>query len=153
VRIRFAAADGEALPFADKSFDAVWGNAILHHLDLQRAGRELFRVMKPGGTAVFCEPWGGNPVLGFARRRLPYPGKERTPDEQPLTARALEPLREVFPALSVRGFQLLGMVRRVWRRRLPCRALDRIDEHLLRAFPALGNWCRYAVIVLRKSDA
>src|SRR5215218_6106134 len=36
-------ADGEHLPFPDASFDAVWGNAILHHLDLTRAGRELRR--------------------------------------------------------------------------------------------------------------
>jgi len=48
---------------------------ILHHLDLTVAARELRRVLRPGGVAVFCEPWGGNPLLNFARRRLPYAGK------------------------------------------------------------------------------
>jgi SAM-dependent methyltransferase len=128
----------------------VWGNAILHHLDLEKAGRELLRVLKPGGVAVFCEPWGGNPLLSFARRRLPYPGKDRTPDETPLTRHDLAPLRAIFPSMEVRGFQLLGMVRRVWRNRLLCGTCDTIDAALLRLLPGLRNWCRYAVIALRK---
>lgn len=150
VAVECVTADGEELPFESGAFDAVWGNAILHHLDLARAGRELHRVMRPGGVAVFCEPWGGNPLLAFARHRLPYPGKDRTPDEVPLTQRDLAPLRATFPGLEVRGYQLFGMVRRVWRNRLVCRTADAADAALLAAAPALGNWCRYAVVVLRK---
>jgi SAM-dependent methyltransferase len=153
VRIACTVADGEELPFADAAFDVVWGNAILHHLDLARAGRELFRVMKPGAVAVFCEPWGGNPLLSFARKRLPYRGKDRTPDEQPLTRRALRPLRDIFPNTTVQGFQLLGMIRRVWNSPRICRMLDRADARLLRWLPPLANWCRYAVITLRKPTA
>jgi SAM-dependent methyltransferase len=141
-------ADGEALPFPDHSFDAVWGNAVLHHLDLAKAGRELRRVLKPGGVAVFCEPWGGNPLLAFARRFLPYPGKDRTPDERPLTRRDLAPLREFF-AVGVEGHQLLGMVRRAWPGRRMIRLLDAADARLLRACPPLWNWCRYVVLTLR----
>ncbi|MBY0513887.1 MAG: class I SAM-dependent methyltransferase [Gemmataceae bacterium] len=152
VCVTFTVADGEELPFPAASFDAVWGNAVLHHLDLTRAGRELVRVLKPGGVAVFCEPWGGNPLLGFARRFLPYPAKARTPDEVPLTRRDLAPLRAVFPVVEVKGYQLFGMLRRLWRaggvsdRRNP---LDSIDRVLLRRFPSLGNLCRYVVLTLR----
>lgn len=149
MRVQCVTAAGEELPFPDAAFDAVWGNAILHHLDLAKAGRELRRVLKPGGVAVFCEPWGGNPVLAFARRRLPYPGKDRTPDEHPLTAKDLRPLRAIFPRVEVEGFQLLGMVRRVWRNRRVCRVLDATDAKLLRFCPPLANWCRYVVITLR----
>ncbi|MCX7699757.1 MAG: class I SAM-dependent methyltransferase, partial [Gemmataceae bacterium] len=78
VRVECIQADAHVLPFADASFDAIWGHAVLHHLDLHRAGRELRRVMRRGGVAVFCEPWGGNPWLEFARKYLPYPGKDRT---------------------------------------------------------------------------
>lgn len=149
VSATFVAADAEHLPFPDATFDAVWGNAVLHHLDLDRAGAELRRVLKPGGVAVFCEPWGGNPVLAFARRRLPYPGKDRTPDEHPLRPHDLAPLRRHFPGLTLDGFQLLGMVRRVWPGRT-VRLLDVIDTRLLRFTPTASNWCRYVVLTLPK---
>src|SRR3954465_13331049 len=48
-------ADAEALPFADASFDLVFGHAVLHHLPaLDRAWREIHRVLAPGGIAVFA---------------------------------------------------------------------------------------------------
>jgi SAM-dependent methyltransferase len=146
----FRQADAERLPFPDRSFDAAWGCAILHHLDLRRAATELRRVLRPGGVAVFCEPWGGNPLVEFARRHLPYPGKHRTPDERPLQARDLGPLREVFADLRVRGFQLLGMARRLVRRESPTGGwLDRWDDILLSRWPPLEKMCRYAVLRLR----
>lgn len=148
VTLRLVQADGERLPFADASFDRVWGNAVLHHLDLDRAGRELRRVLRPGGVAVFCEPWGENPILNWARRRLPYPGKHRTPDERPLRRRDLRTLKRIFPNLEVSGYQLLSMVRRAlpWPRLVA--PLERLDAALLRGVPGLQHFCRYVVLTL-----
>ena len=43
------------LPFRDSSFDLVFGHAVLHHLpDLPAAFAEFHRVLRPGGTLVFC---------------------------------------------------------------------------------------------------
>jgi SAM-dependent methyltransferase len=150
VAAHFVAADGHRLPFADASFDRVWGNAILHHLDLTQAATELHRVLRPGGVAVFCEPWGDNPLLNFARRRLPYPGKGRTPDEQPLANRDLATLRRVFPTLEVRGYQLLSMLRRVLHRGWLVRLCERGDAYLLPRFRAMQRFCRYAVLTFRR---
>jgi SAM-dependent methyltransferase len=48
-------ADAEALPFEDESFDLVLGHAVLHHLpDLDHAWREIHRVLRPGGVALFA---------------------------------------------------------------------------------------------------
>ena len=47
--------DAERLPFPDESFDLVLGHAVLHHIpDLNRAASEFMRVLRPGGTVVFC---------------------------------------------------------------------------------------------------
>jgi SAM-dependent methyltransferase len=151
VNIAFLQAYAEHLPFADGSFARVWGNAVLHHLDLRLAVRELHRILQPGGIAVFCEPWGENPLLGWARRRLRYHGKERTPDEQPLRRRHLRLLREVFPSLQIEGYQLLSMARRVLRSGRIVSGLEWCDARLLRLAPSLSRFCRYVVLTLRRS--
>ena len=95
VTVDWVRANAEHLPFPDGSFDRVWGNAILHHLDIGRAADELRRVLRPGGIAVFCEPWGDNPLLRWARRRLQYPGKQHTPDESPLKRLVMKAVENV----------------------------------------------------------
>jgi SAM-dependent methyltransferase len=150
VSLNLVQAPGECLPFADGSFDRIWGNAVLHHLDLGQAGRELRRVLAPGGVAVFCEPWGENPLLGWARRRLTYLGKGHTADEQPLRRRDVRLLAQSFPDLQWEGFQLLGMARRVLRPGRLLAGLTWCDSRLLRCMPALQRWCRYVVLTLRK---
>jgi SAM-dependent methyltransferase len=149
VRIHFVQANGELLPFADGTFDRIWGNAVLHHLDVGNAGRELYRVLKPGGFAIFCEPWGGNPFLNWARQRLPYPGKARTPDEQPLRGQHVALLRDIFSSVEVSGYQLFAMARRVLGRGKIIDYLTRCDTMLLGKFPALKRYCRYVVLKLR----
>ncbi|MFN4260638.1 MAG: class I SAM-dependent methyltransferase [Gemmataceae bacterium] len=142
-------ADGERLPFADHVFDAIWGNAILHHLDLTKALPELRRVLRPGGVAVFCEPWGGNPLLNLVRERLPYPGKERTPDEQPLRMHQVRLLRRFFPRMEAQGYQLFSMVRRVLPVNRLVLGLDWMDRQLLPRAAGLQRFCRYVVFTLR----
>lgn len=62
-------ADAESLPFADDSFDLVVGHAVLHHIpDVERALREVLRVLRPGGRFVFA----GEPTRhgDYVARRL-----------------------------------------------------------------------------------
>jgi SAM-dependent methyltransferase len=151
VAIDLVQADGERLPFADGSFDRVWGSAVLHHLDLERAAAELQRVLRPGGVAVFCEPWGENPLLDWVRRRLPYPGKQRTRDERPLRRADLGPLRAAFPGLVVEGHQLLAMARRLLGPGRISRGLEWCDARLLKRLPGLSRYCRYVILVCRQA--
>jgi SAM-dependent methyltransferase len=65
--VSFSAADASNLPFATDTFDAVVGNAVLHHLPLDRALPELLRVLKPSGRFCFAEPNQLNPQV-FAER-------------------------------------------------------------------------------------
>jgi 2-polyprenyl-3-methyl-5-hydroxy-6-metoxy-1,4-benzoquinol methylase len=150
VAVDFVQADGQRLPFHDDSFDRIWGNAILHHVDLEVAAGELRRVLRPSGVAVFCEPWGGNPLLNWARNTLPYPGKERTAGEQPLQRRHVQILRRTFASVEIRGYQLLSMARRLTARRRLVAGLDWCDTMLLTRVPALQMYCRYVVLTLRR---
>jgi SAM-dependent methyltransferase len=53
--VETAACEASELPFDDRSFDLVFGHAVLHHLpDLDAAFREFRRVLRPGGVLAFC---------------------------------------------------------------------------------------------------
>jgi ubiquinone/menaquinone biosynthesis C-methylase UbiE len=87
--------DAEHLPYKGSSFDVVYGSSVLHHLDLDRALGEVFRVLRPGGRCVFTEPNIVNPQvavmfhLGLTKR---YFGV--SPDEMAVSRfRALRALR------------------------------------------------------------
>ena len=47
-------ANGEALPYADASFDVVYGHGVVQYTaDAPKLIREMHRVLKPGGTGIF----------------------------------------------------------------------------------------------------
>jgi len=53
LQIRVVEERGESIPFADGSFDLVYGRALLHHVaDLDRTCAEVQRVLKAGGRFV-----------------------------------------------------------------------------------------------------
>lgn len=66
-RRRLVRADARALPFADGSYDFVYGINAIHHLlsedAQQRALREIVRVLRPGGAFLLHEINTNNPVF------------------------------------------------------------------------------------------
>jgi SAM-dependent methyltransferase len=125
--VRVASADVERLPFPAGTFDAVVGNAVLHHLRLERAVPELLRVLAPGGRFCFAEPNMLNPQV-FLERNVRWIGRllDNSPGE---TAFVRWRLRRQLEALGlaqvrVRPFdflypltprRLIGMVERLGR--------------------------------------
>lgn len=50
----FVVMNGEQLQFADNSFDVVYAHGVLQYTaDAQQMVNELYRVLRPGGTAIF----------------------------------------------------------------------------------------------------
>ena len=171
-RIRFHVSPGESLPFEEESFDAVFGHDVLHHLDLERAGEEIKRVLRPGGRAVFVEPLGHNPIINLFRNLSP---ETRTPDERPLRFRDFSRLGRGFAALRHREFQMTTLSLFLWfyfveradpnkvrywkkiiveaeKYRRAFSVLNRIDRALLAVFPPAGRLCRMTVLVMERSS-
>ncbi len=67
----FRKADAMQLEFPDSSFDVVFGSSILHHLDMDRSLKEIFRVLKNGGRMVFAEPNMINPQI-LIQKNIPF---------------------------------------------------------------------------------
>lgn len=83
----FHCMDAHKTTFEDKSFDLIVGRAILHHLDYKVAVKEIHRILKVGGHALFFEPLMDNPAAKFIRYITPH---ARTPDESPLSRKQIE---------------------------------------------------------------
>jgi SAM-dependent methyltransferase len=102
--------NAEAMPYPDAHFDAVYGSSVLHHLNLEAALRELFRVLKPGGPLVFAEPNLLNPQVVYMFKY--GPAKERfgvSEDEMAFTRfRARRALRSAgFSRIAIDPFDFL----------------------------------------------
>lgn len=66
--LHFARADGQVLPFRDRSFDLVLSHAVIEHVpDAARYLRECARVLKPDGRIYLSTA----PYLSFAGAHLP----------------------------------------------------------------------------------
>ncbi|HOG24473.1 MAG TPA: class I SAM-dependent methyltransferase, partial [Candidatus Omnitrophota bacterium] len=53
VQPEFTEASSGALPYPAATFDYVFGNGVLHHVELSSTAGEVRRVLKPGG-GLFC---------------------------------------------------------------------------------------------------
>jgi SAM-dependent methyltransferase len=56
-----------AMSYPDAVFDSVVGSSVLHHLEPKEALREIYRVLKVGGTICFTEPNMLNPQIALQK--------------------------------------------------------------------------------------
>lgn len=152
-QLHLLVAAGEELPFADESFDVIFGKGVLHHLEATLGAPELFRVLRPGGKAAFSEPMGMNPLLSFAREYLPYPDKNPRGADRPLTYREIREWARRFSRVRIEEFQLLSMIERGLGFNRPVPILRRADDFLLKHVPFLRRYCRYVTLQMEKVRA
>ncbi|NJN21774.1 MAG: class I SAM-dependent methyltransferase [Leptolyngbya sp. RL_3_1] len=108
--VKIIEGDVTQLPFADQSFDAVVGNAVLHHFELNQTLPELYRILKPGGHFFFTEPNMMNPQIAV-EKNIKFIGKrlQNSPDETAFFRwRIARRLRGIgFQAVRVTPFDFL----------------------------------------------
>ena len=99
----FHVMNAEAMTFPDAHFDVVFGRGIIHHLDLHKSFREVARVLRRSGTALFWEPLGHNPLINGYRKATPH---ARTPDEHPLLKQDFDIARQYFQEVNLTFYGL-----------------------------------------------
>ena len=121
-RIRFLLGQGERLPFADETFDAVTFTYLLRYVDDPAATiAELARVLRPGGVMAELEfyvpqdPWARAGWKAYTRTLMPAAGTVVSKDWY-RTGRFLGPNIEAFYRdyplpVQVRMWQEAGMRR------------------------------------------
>lgn len=153
LQLNILAACAELLPFADNSFDLVWGNAILHHLNLDFASSEILRVLVPKGKAIFCEPISFSVLTRWIRVFMALSSrKKHTHDEESLTWETLLHLKHSFPSLTWEGNQFLGSIPRLLRLSWLNSLFDNADHLFCKNFFVYNRLCRYAILEVQKSS-
>ena len=108
--VGFVRANAERLPFPDGAFDAVYGCSVLHHLQVETALAEVWRVLRSGGRLVFSEPNLLNPQVFLMFKCGPLrPRFGTSRDEMAFTRGTItRVLRRLgFKRFSVRYFDFL----------------------------------------------
>lgn len=170
VRVQAHRMTAETIEYPDQSFDVVYGNGVLHHVDFQKAVQEAARVLKPGGRAIFIEPLSYNPVINVYRH---IAKTVRTPDERPFKFGDLKKMTPYFESGHHQEFWFFTLFifiyfyliersdptkERYWKKVIKdaprfarmFRFLNSLDKFFLKYLPFLRCFCWNTVIVLQK---
>jgi ubiquinone/menaquinone biosynthesis C-methylase UbiE len=134
-----------SMTYPDEFFDAVYGNAVLHHLDLGIAMKGIWRVLKPGGKAIFCEPFAGSGSLKFMRKLIPIKG-DLSPYERQLNIADIRMISDCFSFSRIKFLGLLCRLNRIIGSQLFRDIMLDFDYATLSAFPTLNKFAQSIVI-------
>lgn len=158
-RVHTAVMSATGLGFRDGFFDAVFGRDIIHHIpDTVAFGREVARVLRPDGRAVFEENCANNRALMLARDylcgRFGIP-KWSSDDEYPLTRARLARFAGAFEDAQVEYPQFLFFFYFDaklfgYRNRLVSWLCRHADDGIHRFFPPLRQYSYRQVIACRR---
>ncbi len=154
-RVRLVHSPIESFDDAE-GFDAIIGNNVLHHFELQEALPQIGSLLKPGAPAVFCEPVLFVPESLRSVRYSKvvsryFPPHTHTPDERSLDKQTLQAIGHHFADVNWTPFHVTCRLQhfvelsdRTWNR------LERFDRSLLKRVPASRHICRQIVLTLRR---
>lgn len=149
---QFIVGSAHDLPVGSDSVDVVFGIAILHHLDLEATSREVHRVLKRGGRAIFQEPVRDSRLIRALRRCVPYKAPDVSEFERPLTEREVNGFTARFRTCSVRAFSLpfVNLTQALPPLRRYIHSAYRIDGALLKHAPILKPYTGVRVFEVTK---
>ncbi len=108
--VKFLVENAYEMSFSDNSFDTVIGSSVLHHLEIDNALKEIFRVLRPGGTVCFTEPNMLNPQIAI-QKNIPFIKRMLgdSPDETAFFSWSLKKkmLNHGFTEVEIKPFDFL----------------------------------------------
>jgi 2-polyprenyl-3-methyl-5-hydroxy-6-metoxy-1,4-benzoquinol methylase len=161
-RCQFDVMPAEQLNYPDHTFDLILGIDVLHHVDIPRAISEAYRVLRPGGIAVFkehieaplIEPIRNSPLLRKLAPKDASLEHQITEDERKLTVADLERIHAQFGRVEVQRFTLLGRLDRFLthgRDQLRGR-IQQLDRRLMQVCPPLQRLAGTVVLTCHKAS-
>jgi len=102
--VRYEIQNAYTLSYPDAVFDSVVGSSVLHHLEIEAALREIYRVVKLGGSVHFTEPNMLNPQVAI-QKNVPWI-KRKLGDSPDETAFFRWPLRRVLEQTGYRHIRI-----------------------------------------------
>ena len=152
--VDFALMDAMHLAFPDNTFDFIISKSVLVFTAHTRTAQECYRVLKPGGKAIFIENMRHHPAVWLYRKAfLKYSGKLHY-----FSLSDVETVGAEFEGSEHREFHLSAVSALFWRECVPIslfykwtfRLLKAMDTFLLKCFPFLKRFCWITAMICRK---
>ena len=152
--ISFALMDAIHLAFPDNTFDFILSKSVLVFTAHTQTAKECYRVLKPGGKAIFIENMRHHPAVWFYRKAfLKYSSKLHY-----FSLRDVKTVGAEFGRLEHREFHLSAVSALFWQKCISIplfykwtfRILNAIDTSLLKGLPFLKRFCWITAIVCHK---
>jgi len=159
------------LPFQEGTFDYVVGNAILHHLPrigVLHSLKESYRVLKPGGIALFTEPIENSKVFDFIQNLIPLekPGSPqyrpsilqktkwklhlKAADDRALSNAELMDAKGDFKKVEFKYYGFIIRLTRLYPNRTFQRMLESIDNILTHRYSPVKKLSQSVLVTYKK---
>ena len=106
-KINYMVENCEDTKLNSNSFDVIYGVGILHHLNLEKAVKEIERLLKKDGNIIFIEPLGTNPIINLYRNLTP---SSRSSDEHPLKFSDMKYFDSLFGEVKITYYGFLTLL-------------------------------------------
>lgn len=156
--VNFRVMDAKKLVYESEHFDFVVGCGILHHVNLELVTKEINRVLKYGGKAIFDEPLAHNPVANIWRKMTP---STKDINEHPISYGEIKKMSESFKEVKWQEYNLLPMFSSIVYlitnsnklKDKSAEKLGRIEPRFLKVFKPLKRYCGSILIEFTKAES
>tara|TARA_B100002051_G_C16595760_1_gene565290 strand:- start:67 stop:909 length:843 start_codon:yes stop_codon:yes gene_type:complete len=157
---------------SDNYFDIIIGHSLIHHLthDVESSTwKEVHRILKPGGTAIFIEPIINSKILDYLRLAIPIRDKInprpsiyeksyqtwKNNDPHPERNNSLKHYKTElskynFSKIELKPTGILSRLDRTTRNYKIRKFIHDFDHFIKPIIPFSDKWSRQVIIVLKK---